>query len=80
MDSGEGCPFPLETFTALRILSRPVVVEQSLFSSNVSWGHTIRSDRMEDGMKRERVTGRVGVGGLVLLLLGLSPVRRSVAL
>jgi len=31
--------------------------------------------------KRERaLSGSVGVGGLVLLLLGLSPVRRSVAL
>ena len=31
-------------------------------------------------MKRERALGRVGVGGLVLFLLGLSPVRCSVAL
>jgi hypothetical protein len=38
MDSGEGCPFPLETFTALRILSCPVVVEQSLFQARLVGG------------------------------------------
>jgi hypothetical protein len=35
VDSGEGYPFPAE-FTALRILSRPVVVEQSFLSSNLT--------------------------------------------
>ena len=44
-------------------------------------GNNLASHKTEDGMKRERALQVVLVlFGLVLLLLGLSPVRRSVAL